>query len=775
MRAAERLVLAEGVTITPVRELPDSVRQGVAAEDGDQLVARAGVRSTSRVVSAATADLLTAFHAPATIVDAVLDYARRTGLDPETVLEAAAPVVVNLVNARLLAVEGSSAVAGPQALLDPGDVITGELGARIREVVQVQEDVDVYRAGRGGDEVAVKIARGPGVADRVEHERRVLLRLDGVTGVRLVDHGRRDGLPWLAVGWVTGQSLDRLAAGQRSTGRYDEVARVCVRLARAYAAMHGRGVVHGDVHPRNVIVTPDARVAVIDYGYAVVDGHHDGPRAGVGYYLEPELARARLAHEPDPPATTASDQYALAVMIYTALTGAHPLDLPLERDEALRRITTGRPAPFRWQGVPSWEPVEAVLRRALATDPARRHPTMSAFADALSDASRTTRRQSATAGHPDLDAFVDRTAARYTDEPDRRLIAADAPACSVYWGAAGIAWALVELSRATGRPELLEAALRWTVFGRSRVTAADAFSAPSLDLPTGLGGSPSLFHGEIGLDAVHAIAAVELGLTAEITGAAAALTACVERADRCGDDPSLGPISLVWAAAALLDAAIGEVTVDLSPLTRAVDDLVSRTWPALGDADVQYLGMAHGWAGFCHATLRWAQAGGTVPTDAVADRLATVAGHAVRRDGAASWPVRPTAATPDHWSGWCHGTAGHAQLFALAARVLDDDGRYATLAHEAGAHLVKHPQRQVAHLCCGSGGQAAVLVDLWALTGDDRWLDRAAGLAERSTATAFGPASRHGSLFKGDLGIALAAAAVTGRTAIFPVVGGTSR
>src|SRR5262249_42454603 len=151
--------------------------------------------------------------------------------------------------------------------------------------------------------------------------------------------------------------------------------------ALAYAEIHRRGVLHGDIHPGNLLVGRDGKVSIVDLGLAQLSDAEPGSvmRGGVGFFMEPEYARATLAHRPPSPPTPAGEQFALAALLYMLATGRHYTEFTLEQEEMFRQIAAARPLPFAEAGAEPWPALEAVLARALATEPAARHRDMAAF------------------------------------------------------------------------------------------------------------------------------------------------------------------------------------------------------------------------------------------------------------------------------------------------------------------------------------------------------------------------------------------------------------
>ena len=192
------------------------------------------------------------------------------------------------------------------------------------------------RDERLGREVAVKVvprSRGLGAAGRrqaarAQREALAAARLNHPGVVALYEAASDAGSHYLISELVSGRTLDELIKEGALSDR--DVARIGLALARALEHAHERGVVHRDVKPQNVIV-PDrpeglAGVAKLtDFGVARLAGDEPLTRTGdvVGTlaYMAPEQAEGRRAGP-------AADLYALALVLYEALAGAHPVRGP---------------------------------------------------------------------------------------------------------------------------------------------------------------------------------------------------------------------------------------------------------------------------------------------------------------------------------------------------------------------------------------------------------------------------------------------------------------
>jgi eukaryotic-like serine/threonine-protein kinase len=178
---------------------------------------------------------------------------------------------------------------------------------------------EVYRARDVAADrtVAVKALRVEVTdARRFDAETQLLARLDHRNLVRLLDSGQRAGGPYLVLELVDGPTVaERVARGPLAV---DDVRRLGEDIARALTYVHAQGVIHRDVKPSNILLPPDGRALLADFGVArVADGTRlTEPESMIGTaaYLAPEqLGPAEV--------TGAADVYALGLVLVEALSG----------------------------------------------------------------------------------------------------------------------------------------------------------------------------------------------------------------------------------------------------------------------------------------------------------------------------------------------------------------------------------------------------------------------------------------------------------------------
>lgn len=241
-------------------------------------------------------------------------------------------------------------------------------------------DREVGRGGMGavwlgtdrllGRQVALKrlgLAPGVGTPDleRAEREARLAARLNHPHVVAVFDLVEEGSDHWLVMEYVEGRTL---AALVREDGALspDEAAPLLRQAADALAAAHESGIVHRDVKPSNILVTPEGQVKLSDFGIARAEADasltQTGLVTGSPSYLAPEVASGQQA-------TASSDVWALGATAFHALAGHPPYEVGDNVMGALYRIVHEEPP-----RLPSAGWLAALLDNTMAKDPAQRWP-----------------------------------------------------------------------------------------------------------------------------------------------------------------------------------------------------------------------------------------------------------------------------------------------------------------------------------------------------------------------------------------------------------------
>lgn len=252
----------------------------------------------------------------------------------------------------------------------------------------------VYLAERDDDEftrrVALKVIRpGPDadlLASRFLRERQILADLIHPAIAQLYDGGRTDaGLPYLAMEYVEGQPIDRWCREHRLT--IEQRLRLFCVVCDAVQHAHQKLIVHRDLKPAHVLVTGSGDVKLLDFGIArllddsAVDPARTTVHAFTQRYASPEQLRRETV-------STATDVYALGVILYELLTGRPPFEEQADPYETARAVLeSDPPPPSRAAPAESGRALrgdlDAIVLTALRRDPTRRYATAAALRDDL--------------------------------------------------------------------------------------------------------------------------------------------------------------------------------------------------------------------------------------------------------------------------------------------------------------------------------------------------------------------------------------------------------
>ncbi len=266
-----------------------------------------------------------------------------------------------------------------------------ELEGRYRIIERLGEGgmSTIYRAQQieGGPDVGIKILHDELIHDqdqreRFEREARALFGLEHPNILHVYDFGVHNGLPFLVMELLTGQTLDQLVESEPlpPLAAIDLVRQVLTGLAVA----HGKGVLHRDLKTENVVVVSDQRggriAKLLDFGLVkfVDDDRWGSGKAltafgevfGTPAYMSPEQCTGA-------PADARTDVYAMGVVLFELLTGEWPF-MEEGRAEMMRAHLTATP-PKLVDTRPDLEPhpeLEALIQKAMSKD------KMDRFADA---------------------------------------------------------------------------------------------------------------------------------------------------------------------------------------------------------------------------------------------------------------------------------------------------------------------------------------------------------------------------------------------------------
>ncbi|MEE3625437.1 serine/threonine-protein kinase [Nitrospirillum sp. BR 11752] len=354
------------------------------------------------------------------------------------------------------------APATPLTNLVPGQ----RVGAyRIVEAIGRGGMGEVYRAERADghfeQQVALKLIRREAVEhmDRFQAERQILAGLDHPAITRILDGGLLDGQPYMVMELVEGQPITLWCRDRRIDldGRLTLFLAVCDAVAYA----HRNLIVHRDLKPGNVLVTPQGQVKLLDFGIAkrIATGDEAIAETMVAPLTPGYAAPEQLLGGP---ISTATDAYALGMLLYELLAGARPWTLegmPLAL--AVRAALQEAPPPLsqfaaRSDGSPPVPlkdltgDLDAIVAKALRKEPGQRYQTVDDLARDV-ERMRLGKPVSARAGSR---LYV---AGRFVRRHRLPIAAGGLLILAVLGGLGGVTWQYLRAQKAMARAETIKA------------------------------------------------------------------------------------------------------------------------------------------------------------------------------------------------------------------------------------------------------------------------------------------------------------------------------
>ena len=257
---------------------------------------------------------------------------------------------------------------------------------RIAALIGTGGMAQVYRAVNltTRKNVAIKMLKpeyreNPEFLRRFEREARAVLHLSHENIVRAYGVGQYDGMPYIVLEYVEGRTLKEIIQ-ERGAMPAKSAVSLCTQVLDALSAAHEAGIIHRDVKPQNVIITPSGRAKLTDFGIArdvqaTTVTFAGSTVLGSAHYLSPEQAKGK-------PVTAESDLYSVGVMLYEMLTGRLPFEGDSAVSVAIQHLSSVPLAPRDIDpDIP--EPLELICMKAMNSDPDKRYPTADAMLEDL--------------------------------------------------------------------------------------------------------------------------------------------------------------------------------------------------------------------------------------------------------------------------------------------------------------------------------------------------------------------------------------------------------
>ena len=265
--------------------------------------------------------------------------------------------------------------------------IVGKIGTGGMGDVFLAEDTKL------GRKVAIKMLSDKWAGDsqarrRLINEAKTAAALDHPNICSIYEVGEEGGQVFIAMQYVEGRNLAE-EIGQRPLPP-GEVVDIGIQTAEALAEAHFRGIVHRDIKPQNIIITPRGQIKVLDFGIAMIaeQSQPQGPEVetrarlteagsivGTPGFMSPEQLQG---NEID----ARSDIFSLGAVLFECATGKSAFDRGTPLEVSLRVITHNPPPPSELNSAVPPE-LDRIISRAMAKDPAARHESAEALRSEL--------------------------------------------------------------------------------------------------------------------------------------------------------------------------------------------------------------------------------------------------------------------------------------------------------------------------------------------------------------------------------------------------------
>lgn len=258
-------------------------------------------------------------------------------------------------------------------IIDDRYKILGSLGEGGMAIVYKAHDLITDR------DVAMKMLRQEKAADKVnlnrfEREARATASLNHQNIVKVINVGNYNGLPYMVNEFVNGQNL-RQVLDVRGKFSLMEACDIMYQLCSAVIYAHEHGVIHRDIKPQNIFLTPDGTIKLGDFGIAILQnsGHITRSQTVIGtvQYIAPEVADGN-------PATIQSDIYAMGITFFELITGRVPFDGDTIYEVARMQIKEKFPSVKKYNPKTP-ECIEDIIYCSVEKDPRDRYPNAEAM------------------------------------------------------------------------------------------------------------------------------------------------------------------------------------------------------------------------------------------------------------------------------------------------------------------------------------------------------------------------------------------------------------
>lgn len=725
-------------------------------------------REQPKSIDIDTARLLSEFSDPTDVSTAILRYSQKTGRHPEETLERAFGAIQSLVNSGFLVdiEEIEWSVKAARELRAGGTFGKYEI---VKVIQDVKNEFVLLCRGKSGF-IVVKGARSKSGKRRLKMEYLILKHLDGTVSPRVIDYNQSDEIAYVVTDFVPGitvneyirQHIPSIPIAQRASARYKTAA----RILDAYSHLHSKGVMHGDVQPKNMMIRADGTVKLVDFGASYSDllvETHNVHHAGVTQFFNPKLARARLKGERKKGKILAEDEiFSLGAVIFYLLTGVSYIDFSVDQDEMLEQVSSRSVDTERWRSLGLNDNEIAFFGKIFSAESDECFVSVTEMrAEFIGFSQSSEEVISYVKKSSGLLHFRDEIVGTLLQEEVLydRVVQSTYSNSNINTGSAGISLGLLRIAEQEHSSDILAAAKVWNTKSES-VISPSGYQETIKDRPE-IELTGSIFHGPAGTHFVSCLICMSSG---DVSGAQKGLSSFAMQGQLVDGehDVSFGKAGLLVAASRLIiearkypDLYEAGFVVDLGD--KLYKDVIRHLAMILQDIERGHeviSGFAHGVSGILYSLLAWQIANPTSFGDVVEEALTMFEKSSVPAEFGLAWPRMLNSHRLELLGSWCNGSGGFATTFALLSRLLNDE-KSQSLAVEAATHAHATRVQNAADMCCGYTGRAYSQIMLYQVTGEKRWLENAEQLALMAMEAFKDGCMAHRSLYKGHLGLAV--------------------
>jgi len=757
------LVLHSAVNIVAVNTLPEDLRKQLDAQDDDQLISKDLSRETSKIIDAELAKILSYFKEPKSLLTVVRMHAKEKGENAEKLLENLFEPCLNIVQRGFLV---STLIDDTEEDTNPINNDTHFEGYEIVYKVHQTEDTELYLAkDKKGTFVALKIGivkKALHIQNLLKQEASILKNLSKGIAPKVLKEVYTGKFPYLVLEWITGYSVARYASELRKEKNITGLINLLTSITKTYCILHKDGYLHQDIHSGNIMCFEEGNIRLIDFGLAQKMDISYQIRAGVHSYIAPESLQKDTHID-----NKASEQYTLATLLYELFTGASYINFSLRTEKMEEQLRLEKPRTFFEVSTEPFPELETILNKALEKNPKNRFKTLKEFSNSLNTLLNKHMTDTiSNINETKRDKFISKTFNLFTENTSLYNEGLpQGPLSTVFYGEAGIAYAMYRYALTRDSTYHLNLAEKWIDKAFAHSKDDDAFSNPSFDTGNTLVTEYSTYNQLPGLYGVLAFISYAKGDFTKVKGCASKLLSYCHKNKSTGKDLTLDILGIALLLIHILQRDIKDILQDKRiEIEQAVEEIIK---PSLHNVDSvtlitsssTNLGIAHGIAGQLYVVLKWYEYRQIKVSSKFFMQLDKLIALTIPYGSGICIPWRSEEQQNFHTiSGWCNGSAGIAMLLCDVVKITQER-KYLPIIEKFIWHCWED-NTTAPNLCCGLSGRAYALAYYGHLSKNPIWQTRAQYLADKaieSNYTVNPEDMPTHSLYKGQLGIALMA------------------